>query len=162
MKTDRLRFSAPSRASLVLAAISVLGFSLPVLGEDVPLVDWTIPPYSLTAPGGYGTMVDQTPPRLFIGLVPCRLLDTRNNLNPLGGGGQFAANEMRTYTLPPHCGLPVGTDSVSLNITATNTGPQAFGHVKVWPQNQLEPTVSTLNYRAGATVSNAAIVALGT
>jgi hypothetical protein len=48
----------------------------------------------------------------------------------------------------------------SLNITATNTtGP---GFFKVFPQGGTSPVVSTLNYIAGQTVANAAIVPAGT
>jgi len=47
-----------------------------------------------------------------------------------------------------------------LNITATNTtGP---GFFKVFPQGSAAPVVSTLNYVAGQTVANAAIVPAGT
>jgi len=51
--------------------------------------------------------------------------------------------------------------AASLNVTATNTGSGAFGHIKIWPADQAESNVSTLNYPgAGATVANAAIVSL--
>jgi hypothetical protein len=47
-----------------------------------------------------------------------------------------------------------------LNITVTNTkGP---GFITVWPQGGTFPTVSTLNYVAGQTIANAAIVPSGT
>ena len=127
---------------------------------DIPLTNWTVPPYR-SGSSGLSTMGDGIPAVAFIGLAPCRLLDTRNNLNPLGGGGPFAVNETRNYTLPPNCGVPVGTDAVSLNVTATNTSAGAFGHIKIWPQGSAEPNVSTLNYPGpGATVANAAIVPL--
>ena len=144
-------------ASLVVfvGLASSLAFAQPA---DIPLRNWTVPPYHAS---GVTTMADQTPPRVFIGLQPCRLLDTRNNLNPLGGGGPFATNQIRTYTLPGNCGIPSGTDAVSLNITVTNTVPNPFGHIKVWPSDQAEPNVSTLNWSAGSvTESNAAIVPL--
>jgi hypothetical protein len=48
----------------------------------------------------------------------------------------------------------------SLNITATNTtGP---GFFKIYPKGGTAPVVSTLNYIAGQTVANAAIVPAGT
>lgn len=128
---------------------------------DIPLANWTVPPYTTPSGAGYSTMTDQTGPRLFVGLQPCRLLDTRNNLNPLGGGGAFTANQLRSYTLPPYCGIPIGVDAVSLNLTVTNTVAHPFGHLKVWPFNTTEPNVSTLNWTsAGETIANAAIVAL--
>lgn len=129
---------------------------------DIPLQNWTVPPYRATSGGGITTMVDQTPPRVFIGLPVCRLLDTRPPANnPLDGDGIFATNQIRTYTLPGSCGIPTGTEAVSLNITVTNTVSNPFGHIKIWPADQAEPNVSTLNWAAGSvTESNAAIVAL--
>jgi hypothetical protein len=47
-----------------------------------------------------------------------------------------------------------------LNVTATNTmGP---GFFKIFPQGGTSPTVSTLNYVAGQTIANAAVVPAGT
>jgi hypothetical protein len=141
--------------------ILLAGLASPAFAEltDIPLRNWTVPPYRSS---GITTMVDQTPPRAFIGLQPCRLLDTRPPANnPLDGDGVFAANETRAYTIPPHCGIPAGVDAVSLNMTATNTGAHPFGHLKVWPVGQAEPNVSTLNWSGGGqTVANAAIVPL--
>jgi hypothetical protein len=54
----------------------------------------------------------------------------------------------------------VGAAAYSLNITVTNTlGP---GFIKIYPQGSLAPVVSTLNFVAGQTVANAAIVPAGT
>jgi hypothetical protein len=47
-----------------------------------------------------------------------------------------------------------------LNITVTNT--TGAGFITVWPKGGTFPTVSTLNYVAGQTIANAAIVASGT
>jgi hypothetical protein len=129
---------------------------------DIPLRNWTVPPYTVSSSDGIHTMVDATPPRLFIGLPPCRLLDTRpGTLYPLDGDGAFAANEARNYTLPGSCGIPTGTDAVSLNISVTGTQANPFGFIKIWPQGGAEPTVSTLNWTAaGQTLANAAIVPL--
>src|SRR5688572_13736018 len=76
---------------------------------DIPLANWTVPPYTAASGGGYTTMVDATPPRAFIGLTVCRLLDTRPPVNnPLDGDGAFAADAIRTYDLETHCGIPTG------------------------------------------------------
>ena len=142
----------------------LLLFSIAVLAQpaDVPLTNWTVPPYTSASPNGIHAMVDQTPPRAFIGLPVCRLLDTRPPANnPLDGDGIFGTDQIRTYTLPGSCGIPTGTEAVSLNITVTNTVSNPFGHIKIWPADQAEPNVSTLNWAAGSvTESNAAIVAL--
>src|SRR6266498_2320063 len=158
------------RLSVTVAVV----FSVPLIAFAQEIPNWPAPPYwspqgrATATPGersGIGVealeVAASTSPLPFIGVTPCRLLDTRNNLNPLGGGGPFGADEIRTYTLPGACGLPGGMQAASLNVTATNTGSGAFGHIKIWPADQAEPNVSTLNYPgAGATVANAAVVPL--
>src|SRR6266498_1706292 len=158
------------RLSVTVAVV----FSVPLIAFAQEIPNWPAPPYwsprgramdSLGERSGVGVeaveVAASTSPLPFIGVTPCRLLDTRNNLNPLGGGGPCAADEIRTYTLPGACGLPGAMQAVSLNVTATNTGSGAFGHIKIWPADQAESNVSTLNYPgAGATVANAAIVSL--
>lgn len=142
--------------------LAILASATVLAQADIPLRNWTVPPYTGSSSGGIHTMVDVSPPRLFIGLAVCRLLDTRPPANnPLDGDGAFAADAIRTYDLDGQCGIPGGADAVSLNFTVTNTGNNPFGHLKVWPANQAEPNVSTLNWAAGGlTVANAAIVAL--
>src|SRR5688572_5933314 len=146
-------------AALLCLVASATALAQPV---DIPLRNWTVPPYTASSSGGYTTMVDATPPRLFIGLPVCRLLDTRPPANnPLDGDGAYAADAIRTYDVDGACGIPAGAEAVSLNVTVTNTGNHPFGHVKIWPGNQIEPNVSTLNWATGGvTVANAAIVAL--
>lgn len=58
------------------------------------------------------------------------------------------------------CGIPSSAAAVSLNVTVTNT--QGPGFVLTYPQGPTQPGVSTLNYVAGQTVANAAVVPLGT
>ncbi len=97
---------------------------------------------------------------VFVGLTPCRLVDTRGN----GFGGPFgppglAAGAPRDFPLAGQCGIPVEAQAVSLNVTATNTlGP---GFFLLHPAGGATPLVSTLNYLGGETVANAALVPLG-
>jgi hypothetical protein len=125
--------------------------------QEIPLKDWTAPPHSRP---GLGKAVDATPPRAFIGLQPCRILDTRGNGAPIAGG-IFANSEARNYTITNVCGLPSYTDAVSVNFTVTGSPaapPGAF--LLAWPQGGPTPPVSILNFQAGETVANAAIVPL--
>ena len=125
--------------------------------EDIPLKYWTVPQYSL---GGIGKAVDATPPRAFIGLPPCRVIDTRGGA-PIAGG-IFANSEARNYLISGICGLPFGVDAVSVNFTVTGSPaapPGAF--LLAWPQGQPAPPVSILNFQAGQTIANAAIVPMG-
>lgn len=107
--------------------------------------------------GAITTMGDVTNPLTFIGVTPCRIVDTRG---PAGtfGGPSLAAGVARSFPLQsgPCTGLPTGVEAYSLNITATNTlGP---GFIKIYPEGTTAPLVSTLNYVAGQTIANAAIV----
>jgi endosialidase-like protein len=96
----------------------------------------------------------------FVGLSPCRLVDTRGN----GFAGPFGLPALvtalpRDFPLQGQCGIPAGALAVSLNVTATNT--QGLGFLMLYPQGGVQPLVSTLNYVAAETVANAAIVPLG-
>ena len=122
------------------------------LGDRV--TNWTLP-MQLTKE------TDATSPRPFIGVTPCRIVDTRGPAGPYGAPA-LPASVARNFALPlgPCAGLPVGIDAYSLNITVTNT--LGAGFILIYPQGGAQPNVSTLNYLAGQTIANAAIVPAGT
>src|SRR5262245_59189532 len=131
------------------------------LGATV--ANWAAPysGFSSRNTGGLSTMGDVTSPTPFIGVTPCRIVDTRGTAGPFGGPS-LAAGVPRNFALlsGPCTGLPAAVGSYSLNITVTNTvGP---GFILIYPQGGSAPIVSTLNYVAGQTVANAAIVPAGT
>jgi hypothetical protein len=133
---------------------------------DVPLNNWTVPPYRGTAStdGALTTMTDVTPGIGFVGVAPCRLVDTRQAGFPAGyGAPALSPGVPRNFDLnsDPQCpGIPAGVDSYSLNVTVTLTaGP---GHLVIYPQGGVQPTVSSINYVAGQTIANAVIVPAGT
>jgi len=158
--------------------LNILGFcflfaSGAVLAQqtDIPLTNWTVPPYhSSSARGGLTTMGDVgdvTPGISFVGFSPCRLVDTRTATIPNFPAGYgppaLAGGAPRNFDLnsDPQCtGIPSGVEAYSLNVTVTNT--QGPGFILIYPQGGAQPPVSTLNYLAGQTVANAAIVPAGT
>ena len=107
-----------------------------------------------------GLQVLPTAPLPLIGITPCRIADTRGN----GFTGQYGppslAGPPRNFTLTGQCGIGGTAQAVSLNITVTNT--QGPGFILIYPQGGAAPVVSTLNYIAGQTVANGAVVPLGT
>ena len=109
-------------------------------------------------------MSDLTPGVGFVGVAPCRLVDTRQSGFPPGWGTpSLVQGQPRNFDLnsDPLCtGIPAGVDAYSLNITVTNT--QGPGFILIYPQGGSQPTVSTVNYVAGQTIANAAIVPAGT
>ncbi|HEY6064747.1 MAG TPA: hypothetical protein VIY96_01235, partial [Thermoanaerobaculia bacterium] len=127
---------------------------------DVPLRNWTVPPYRSASPGGIRTMTDVTSPRVFVGIQPCRVADTRGNGAPITGG-IFANSEARDWTVAGICGIPSGADAISVNfsvVSAPATPQGAF--LLAWPTgSQPANPVAIMTFGPGTTIiSNAAIV----
>src|SRR6266567_3170012 len=155
--------SSPKRLGLLVLA--VLLASSVLIAQDIPLTNWTVPPYHGSgSSGGITTMTDVTPGVAFVGVAPCRLVDTRQAGFPATyGTPALVAGSPRNFDLnsDPLCtGIPGSVAAYSLNITATNT--QGPGFIVIYPQGGSVPSVSTLNYLAGQTVANAAVVPAGT
>ena len=96
-------------------------------------------------------------------IAPCRVVDTRRAPGayggpPVPGGGQ------RSFTITDPagaCGIPTGINgakAVSVNVTVIN--PPGLGDMRFWPANQPVPPNSTINFRAGNTRANNAILSL--
>jgi hypothetical protein len=136
--------------SAVLAAQSI----------DIPVTNWTVPPYNRSS-AGITTMTDITPPRVFVAVAPCRVVDTRNAPGPYGGPA-LATNVARTFDLNngPCPGIPSFVDAYSLNFGGIV--PSADGFLTAWPTGSAQPAVSQLNFVAGEVVANSAIVPGGT
>jgi hypothetical protein len=158
--------SSPKRLAFVLLAVLLVSSVL--IAEDIPLSNWTVPAYHGSASsGGITTMADVTPGVAFVGFAPCRLVDTRTTTVPNFpapyGPPALTGGVPRNFDLnnDPKCpGVAGGVAAYSLNITVTNT--QGPGFILIYPQGGAQPPVSTLNYLAGQTVANAAIVPAGT
>jgi len=75
------------------------------------------------------------------------------------GTGAIPAGGTEFFTVQNVCGVPSGAGAYSLNVTAVPSGP--LGWLTLWPSNQSEPVVSTLNSPNGTVVANAAIVGAG-
>jgi len=150
-----------TRLSLVIVSLAFAPSAAQAqLGAPVP--NWPVPSSgSGSFSRGIRALADVTNPLPFIGVTPCRIVDTRG---PAGtfGGPSLPASAPRSFPLPtgPCAGIPASVSAYSLNITVTNTlGP---GFISIYPQGGAAPLVSTLNYLAGQTLANAAIVAAGT
>jgi pectate lyase len=89
-------------------------------------------------------------------LTPCRVLDTRDPNGPFGGPA-LAAGESRTFTVAGQCGIAPSATAVAVNVTVTQ--PTVTGHLRLYPAGT-SPLVSSLNYRAGQTRANNAVVGL--
>ena len=82
----------------------------------------------------------------FVPAAPRRLLDTRQGGTPFGDG------EQRVIRLDASAGVVAGV----LNLTATQ--PTAAGYLTAFPTAGARPATSNVNFAAGRTASNAALV----
>jgi hypothetical protein len=103
--------------------------------------------YSLTCTG------QAVPPSLdFFTVPPCRVIDTRDTGNPVVAGVE------KTIAITRLCAVPTTAKAVSLNVTVTEESKD--GNVRLYPADTTAPLVSTLNYVAGQTRANNAVVGL--
>jgi hypothetical protein len=89
-------------------------------------------------------------------LAPCRVVDTRGGA-PIGGP-VLQGQETRPFATAGNCGIPATAKALSINITVT--GATAQGNVRLFPAGQAVPNVSAINYAAGQTRANNAIIKL--
>ena len=134
-RADGGRIGRAPRAVVVLA---VAAAGLPVLlhGSDL----------AATEPA-------DAAPAVFTPLEPCRLADTVQT------GGRLDAGTAVDVAVTGSCGVP--EDATSVAVTVTAIGPSDRGYLTVSPAGVERPLVSSLNYVAGATISNQQLVRLG-
>lgn len=65
----------------------------------------------------------------------------------------------RSFILAGVCGIPAGATSVAVNVTVTQ--PAAAGHLRIYPAGTQPPQTSIINFGAGQTRANNAILTLG-
>jgi hypothetical protein len=111
------------------------------------------------AMGSKNVPIAATCPSNFHTLSPCRVVDTRRPIGPWGGPALSAESE-RVFTVAGVCGVPPGAKAVALNVTVTQ--PAAPGYFILYPGGLPAPLASVLNYMAGQTRANNAVVPLGT
>jgi uncharacterized repeat protein (TIGR01451 family) len=98
------------------------------------------------------------PATSFFTLAPCRLADTRWPAGP-SGGPALAANTVRSFPVIGICGIPSTATAIAINVTAV--GETDPGNLRLYPAGGPAPGTSTINFTAGTTRANNAIVTLG-
>jgi hypothetical protein len=101
----------------------------------------------------------------FVGIIPCRLVDTRGATGETGAFGPPVMSAGQTRTIPvlsnTRCNIPATAQAYSLNFTVVPTG--FLGFLSAWPTgNPPSPLVSILNDYTGTVLANAAVIAAGT
>lgn len=123
------------------------------------LVAWQSP---VVAPGNVGVRA-RTLLRSdnFYTLTPCRFLDTRNPTGPLGGPS-LQPGAVRSFAVAGICGVPTSAKSLSINVTVTDAA--VGGSIVVSPGDANGtgpiPNTSTINFSAGNTRANNAVIHL--
>ena len=93
----------------------------------------------------------------FSGVVPQRLLDSRNGVG--GPATKFAAGEIRSVQVAGVAGIQSDAESVVVNITVT--GADGIGYVTAFPNGQPVPDASNVNIVPGGVRANTAVVKVG-
>jgi len=89
---------------------------------------------------------------------PCRIVDTRNAPGAFGGPA-IPGGGTRTFALAGQCGVPSSAKSVAVNLTVTE--PSSAGFFTAFPAGASRPLASNLNFLAGQTRANNAVLQLG-
>jgi len=97
----------------------------------------------------------------FVGLTPVRILDTRNLTGGLGTS-LWPARPVAVLVAGRGGVLPMtaSTPPTAVVINVTITGGTAGSYVTVWPDGAAQPLASDLNWVAGQTIPNLAVVGL--
>jgi uncharacterized repeat protein (TIGR01451 family) len=102
------------------------------------------------------TDIDNLPGVDFFTVAPCRVVDTRGGA-PVGGPA-LQGQETRVLTVAGLCGISSTAKAVSINLTVTQS--TSAGNVRLFPAGGAVPNISSINYGAGQTRANNAIVVL--
>jgi hypothetical protein len=97
---------------------------------------------------------------IYTPLQPCRAIDTRS----VGGsrstdGPNLSGMVQRSFQISGLCGVPTGSTAVTANVTTDQT--TASSVMAIWPSGTTWPGNSTLNWSAGQTLANFAVLTLG-
>jgi hypothetical protein len=98
-----------------------------------------------------------TPTRFFT-VTPCRVADTRNPASP-SGGPALAAKAARIFPVVGICGIPSTATAVAVNVTVVDETD--YGNLRIYPAGSALPGSSTVNFAAGKTRANNAVIPLG-
>ncbi len=103
--------------------------------------------------------VSPPPPALnYFALNPCRVLDTRLPAGPTGGAPLICGVDQVVTLTGGACGVPASAKAVAGNVAVTQ--PSKPGDVNVFPAGSFVPQTSTVNYSAGQTRANNAVIQL--
>ncbi len=149
---DRMDFNVDFRSLYSTVIDGILGGgSSTVLGGNYPTIDLFRPAGTVGAP------IHAIAPSVatdFVGMVPARLIDTRDP-----GGSPIGPQGSITVHVAGYQGVPNTAVAAVLNVTAV--GATSASYVTVWPTGGGRPQTSTLNVNGNDVVPNLVITKLG-
>lgn len=93
-------------------------------------------------------------PGSYFTVPPCRVVDTRT-----GGGGILSSGVADNFPVAANCGIPPAAIAVAANVTVVE--PTGLGFFTLYPGAGPTPGTTTLNFGAGQTRANNAVLSLG-
>jgi hypothetical protein len=147
--TSNLNFEpGVATPNLVLARVGA--------GGKIRLANFTGPTHVIADIAGYvGTGGAHTDGAGFEGIVPDRLVDTRQGL----GGARFQAGESRSIQVAGVKNVPRNASSVVVNITTV--GASSSGYATAYPDGTSVPNASNVNFQPRSVRANTAVVKVG-
>ncbi len=92
-------------------------------------------------------------------LPPCRVLDTRGPIGPLGGPSlQPAGTPDRAFTVAGTCGIPADAVAISVNMTVTDVA--AGGFLSIYRGDGVPTATYSISFGTGQTRANNGILQL--
>jgi hypothetical protein len=130
----------------------------PFAGQSVRVVfDWFVPEEA-TGPAFFQLDDVRLEPSIgYFTVAACRVIDTRSGYGPLAGPA-LAAGGDRQFAIAGACGIPPSARAISVNIVVT--GATSPGNLRLRAGGTADALVTSINYAAGQTRSNNAIVSL--
>jgi hypothetical protein len=90
-------------------------------------------------------------------IVPCRTVDTRNPPGP-SGGPRLSRGESRTFGFSGGCAAEIPANAVAIALNVTVINPGSSGDLRIYPAGSPVPPASAINFSAGRTRANNAII----
>jgi uncharacterized repeat protein (TIGR03803 family) len=92
----------------------------------------------------------------FFTIAPCRLIDTRRTPGTYGGPELQGGGAQRSFPVDGQCGVPGAAVAISANVTVV--GATGGADLRIFSSGTPTPTVSSINFNAGQTRANNAIL----
>jgi hypothetical protein len=119
---------------------------------------WVARPQGVACDLGAVEIEVPSTPTDFFTASPCRVVDTRLASGPTGGAPLTCGVDKVFTVTGGACGIPASAKAVAINVTVAR--PSAGGYLNVFPASPYAPQTSIVNYSAGQTRPNNAIVLL--